>query len=616
MTGAVPYAASRAFHPPDSGAQVAWHTVAYKDHDAEARAVLEVVRDCSARWPEQDIGILVRSRAHAAALIPLLQAAGVVYAAPELERMAREPVVQDLLALTRALVHRADRIAWLAVLRAPWCGLTLADLHALAASDHQATVCELIADTAVSARLSEDGRARVEKFMRQMLPWIERRGSCSLRELVEGAWLCLGGPAVIGQDTDLEVAEAWFTYLERMDRGGDCPDVVELVEGLTSQKVTRPGANARVQIMTMHKAKGLEFDTVLLPGLGYSTSKDQRKLLIWTELAGHGDEAPLILAPLNADDDNYDGIYKLLQSFEKRRAEHELDRLLYVATTRARRRLHLFAAVKTGRDGNLSPYSGSLLQRLWPAVSDQLPPLEDSAEANDGQENDSHENEDEQNASKIDWFEPSLYRLPADWSSPLSGIGAGTEDSTPQRPEFDWASRWSMHVGSVVHLWLEEIAREGVERFDRSRLANLHSSASRLLTRLGTPEQDLRRATDRVVEAVEACLDDETGRWLLSSSHREAASELAVDTLSKTGFEVSRIDRCFVTEQGERWIVDYKTSTHEGAGLTEFLESEATRYRAQLRRYRDALQSIEPMPTRTALYFPLLRVLHEVDVDA
>ncbi len=612
MTGAVPYAASRAYHPPDPGARVVWHSVSYKDRDAEARAVLEVVRDCSTRWPEQDIGILVRSRAHAAALIPLLQAAGIVYAAPELEHMAEEPVVQDLLALTRALVHRADRIAWLAVLRAPWCGLTLADLHALAASDHQATVCELIADAAVTDRLSEDGRTRVGKCMHQLLPWIERRGSCSLRELVEGAWLCLGGPAVVGRDTDLEVAEAWFAYLERMDRGGDCPDIVEMIDGLASQTVSRPRANARVHIMTMHKAKGLEFDTVLLPGLGYPTRGASREMLIWTELAGYGDEAPLVLAPLNAHGDDQDRIYELLRNFEKCRAEHELDRLLYVATTRARRRLHLFAALQANGDGDMSPRSGTLLHRLWPAVSDQLSSAEISAEATEDQQRNS-----EQNDGKIDWFEPSLYRLPADWSSPLTNAGAdGAREPVPERPEFDWASRWSMHVGSVVHLWLEEIARAGVERFDRSRLANLPSSACRLLTRLGVPAHELERATARVVEAIEACLDDETGRWLLSSSHREATSELAVDTLSETGFEMSRIDRCFVTEQGERWIVDYKTSTHEGAGLAAFLESEAIRYRPQLRRYRDALQSIEPMPTRTALYFPLLRVLHEVDVDA
>jgi ATP-dependent exoDNAse (exonuclease V) beta subunit len=56
--------------------------------------------------------------------------------------------VQDLLTLFRALHHRADRVHWLALLRAPWCGLKLADLHALAADDKQRTLWQLMHDEA------------------------------------------------------------------------------------------------------------------------------------------------------------------------------------------------------------------------------------------------------------------------------------------------------------------------------------------------------------------------------------------------------------------------------------------------------------------------------------
>ena len=79
------------------------------------------------------VAILVTARTHVDAIAQSLTTAGIEFRAVEIEQLRDRPVVQDLIALTRALVHLADRTAWFAILRAPWCGLTLADLHALAA---------------------------------------------------------------------------------------------------------------------------------------------------------------------------------------------------------------------------------------------------------------------------------------------------------------------------------------------------------------------------------------------------------------------------------------------------------------------------------------------------
>jgi hypothetical protein len=66
-----------------------------------------------------------------------------------------------------------------------------------------------------------------------------------------------------------------------------------------------------------------------------------------------------------------------------------------------------------------------------------------------------------------------------------------------------------------------------------------------------------------------------------------------------------------VDASGTRWIVDYKSSTHEGAGLEEFLANQQERYRPQLERYAEFMRLLGPEPIRLGLYFPLLSAWRE-----
>jgi ATP-dependent exoDNAse (exonuclease V) beta subunit len=121
------------------------------------------------------------------------------------------------------------------------------------------------------------------------------------------------------------------------------------------------------------------------------------------------------------------------------------------------------------------------------------------------------------------------------------------------------------------------------------------------------------QAGERVQEALRRTLADPRGRWLLSSTHPEARSEWRLTGLYQGRVVNVIIDRMLVDELGQRWIVDFKTSTHEGGAESEFIASELERYRPQLQRYAALAAQLGGEPVRLALYFPLLGVFRELD---
>jgi ATP-dependent exoDNAse (exonuclease V) beta subunit len=578
---------------------------------SEAAQVVDLVQQTLRRWPGESIGILVRSRGHARELVPALTKAGVPFAGAELEFLADAPVVQDLVALTRALTNFADRIAWLALLRAPWCGLTLADLHQLAYRDHDSAVWELVCDDGLVSELSADGQQRVRGLRSAIATILLRRGTLALRDLVEGAWQSLGGPATFGSDADQQRANRFLKYLDTLDRGGDCPDAARLPDEIPRLKAKLSGVVPAVQVMTMHGAKGLEFNTVILPGLGRGTKTSAKAILSWKEIVTDQAGMGLLLAPIERTGAVADPISELIRRLDHEQDDREQDRLLYVAMTRARRRLHLIgqvSAVTTPESDCVwrTPAAGTLLRRLWASVAPEFAAATPLPAATA--------------VAASAWLVPRIRRLPSTWKhpgAPDACLPADTDASPDDAAivSYDWAGPTAMHIGSVVHRWLQQIAETGVERYSEKTIRKLAPLYRRMLSAAGVNKSELTAATATVTEALLKTLADETGRWLLSSTHAESASEFPLSVIDGSNVEQYVIDRTFVTGDGIRWIVDYKASVHEGTDLDGFVEAETQRYRQQLLQYRTAMAKFDRRQARTALYFPLLSVFRVVDLD-
>ncbi len=563
------------------------------DPEAEARTIVGHLQAALAAGA-QSVAVLVRARAHLAVVLPALRDAGIAFAAVEFDPLAERQAMRDLAALTHALIQPADRLAWLAVLRAPWCGLALPDLVAVAAAADardDRSVAGLVRATESISSLSQDGRARLARAAPVLAAALDARGRASVAARVRGTWLALGGGATLEDPIDLAAAERFFAVVAAHEVAGDIPDWPALVDAL-GKLYAEPdhSGSARVQIMTLHRAKGLEFDTVVLAGLARVPNRGGGEVLRWRRRPNG-----LLLAPMKARGADVDPVYAYLKRLADGEEDAELGRLLYVGCTRAKRQLHLTGvlpsdAAKGGAPVWQMPPAGSALAKFRSVLADVPVPPESASGTT-------------ATVSPV----RRLARLPLAWMPPVPVASVPVVVSASQRrerPPFDWAHEAARHVGTVAHRLFAQIAREGLSAWDASRIAALAPRVRVELEAEGVDAALLAEAIVAVGTAVERLLADDRGRWLLDARHAEATSEWMLAGWDGDAVAHVAIDRTFVADD-VRWIVDFKTSVHEGADIDAFLDREKERYRGQLERYARFVRVLDSRPIRLGLYYPM-----------
>jgi len=565
----------------------------------EAAAGCRVIAETLRRFQDDEMAVLVRSRTQLPGLLAELRREGIDYRAVEIDRLTDLPEVIEVLALTRAAVHQGDRLAWLALLRAPWIGLDWTDLHALVKNDTGSTVWELLHERI--EYLSGEGMLAVEAAMPTLGKLIAPRRSQALRALVEECWLSLGGPGILDDPYAVDNVYRYLEVLGRHERGGTLDDVAALESMLDLERVSSD-ANARLQIMTMHRAKGLEFEHVLLYGLGRIPGQREQRVLSWYDVPGeHGEERKIISPVGPRAEVDRDPVHRYIELSETRKDLHEQARLLYVACTRAKKTLHIMGHTAVATDGASvrPPASRSLLRLLWPAVQghyeaafETFEPLSDDSEADT-------------------WLDPVLRRFDTPWTIPevagLSGTETGTVEVADE-VEFYWVGTEARIAGTIVHRWLHMLAED--RAMEVSENPTKHRAVTRRwLAETGVSGAMLEDISGRVGQALRGVLDDERGRWLLDGAGH---AEFALSGFYEGRLESVILDRVRVDDGGTHWIVDYKTSTHEGGNLEGFLSAEADRYRPQLDKYAALYNEFAGTKARRALYFPLLQTFLEV----
>jgi ATP-dependent exoDNAse (exonuclease V) beta subunit len=589
VTSAIAYSPSQAPATEGTGLAVALHAFQDAQDQLEANTVAQIVKDAHEQSPEDSVAILVRARTHLPAIVNALKSAGLRFRAVEIDPLGERTTVRDLLALTRAMLHAGDRVCWLAILRAPWCGLTLTDIHALAVGDTSQTIWQRLQNL---ESLSQDGCQRAGCLRRVLAEAFEERGRWPLRRWVERAWTKLGGPACMEDKGALQDASDYFDLLESEQAGCDLVDFdgfSNKVDNLYAQPDTQ--AEDWLQVMTIHKAKGLQFDTVILPGLGRPGRTDDSRLFLFHQWPRPDGTLERLLAPIKEVGSNDDPAYRYLQEIDKCKTRYERIRQLYVAATRTKKRLHLLAHVKVKANGEVSPDGRSMLADLWPALTPAEKELFDAAAG------------DVAAGTQSTALAPAVVRrLPSTWTRPMLPVPVEWErvDEPPEElhdPSFEWVGDSLRRAGTVVHAFLQRIARRS------SSVPELGTIRS-ALANAGISPAEVDQVAKRVKSGLQRAVSSERGSWILAA-HAEARCEYPITGVLGGKIVRGMIDRTFVDADGVRWIIDYKTSAHEGGSVREFVDDQQRRYKDQLDRYA-RLMTPMGQPVRLGLYFPLL----------
>ncbi len=579
--------------------------------DLEAERILALVAELREASPQGSVAILTQTRNSVAGLTEMLRDRGWPVRGVKMVALADLPAIQDLNSLAQALLDPLDRIAWLAVLRAPWCAASLDVLEELARSAGQGAIALALQHALDHDAWPAGAAARLRSVTACLLAGLAAVTRDGIAAAVSATWSDLGGPACMGADARLRDAESYLDRLAIAAASRDWRGRHSLAT-LTQDLYAEAGPDTKLEILPIHQAKGLEYDHVILTGLAVPWSAETRRLLAWREIPGDdGAPADLVLAarpdPAAAGSD---GVYAFLMKLAGERAAQEKLRLMYVAATRARESLHWVASLAKDDAGEWRlPPANSTLRLLWPVLADRMR-TGDSLDR----------------AAMISAAAPTaapavvgltpeprrLRRLPDDWQVPAADAVLDTQVRTAgaprpeQEPEFDWAGIESRHVGTVLHAALQRIAVSARERGALPTGLPHDPLWAAELRALGVAPVRIARAASRIGNALRATLKDETGRWILDPAHAEAQCEQAHSGLLDGELAAIVVDRYFVDRDGQRWVIDYKSGQHLGGKIAEFLENEKRRYQPQMDRYCRLLAQKGP-PVRAALYFPMMQ---------
>jgi ATP-dependent exoDNAse (exonuclease V) beta subunit len=558
-SGAIAFHPSTAVLPSSPTSDV--HALQFTSKSLEAEGVVRLIQEQLSQFPEDNVAILVRSRNQLTHIIQHLRKANIAFQGVDINPLAKLSHLRDMWTLTKALLYPACRLSALSLLRSPYCGLTLSDIEIIAQFDPKNPIYSALQQLEQLPRLSEEGRIRAQFVFQVLENALATRHQHTLVQWIMTTAKQLHADLLLKPHQHTELEQFW-QLLEKHIPANQCPDLSVLThefEKLYSKHATV----SRLHIMTIHKSKGLEFDCVIIPGVSAKSNPPDNPLIRWLKIPTQQHKEYLLVSPIKATHEKESALYNYLRDIDAEKADYELQRLFYVAVTRAKKRLYLL-------DNQARENKGSFRQLLKNHLFTDI---------------ETKDIPDDETLSLLSNQGPLLTRLPIDFYQKPPVFPTTAFNKVPPMASADLARQ----TGIIAHEFLQWICT-----YHPTSPEDLPwSFIEQRCKQQGFNQQQVKFTQDSLREQIIGMLNSPIGQWLCQA-HTDEKNEYALLVQESAAVKTRVLDRTFI-EQDKRWIIDFKT------GLDD--SNHETQHQKQVNYYAELLAPTSSHPIWGGLYY-------------
>lgn len=570
------------------------------ENSNEAQFIIETIKEIQHSKPTSTIAVLGRTRG---ALKPIITAfeqdLGVEKVDVDLSLLKSEPTAKVIVSLAKTLSNPTDDMALYALMTSPLVGLSTAQIYKL--NDGNKSLCESIRfyDHDGFEGIEQDTREVLE-ILRTVFNDVDRSFHSSFQDVLISAWDRLSGGSILQSKDDQIIADTLFSLFDDAESSLITDKYIDDKIAALYKPVKKDCSNTNpVQFMTLHKAKGLEFDFVFIPSAGKSGNVTCGQLLQWSEVKRNEGSLFALATSQEMGLSKESGQYiKFLNRLQSRKEIEELVRLGYVGVTRAISQVYVTASLSIDRKTETlkAPARNSLLGIFFDQVKEHLIEHDCSSRS----------------STETVAFLPETKKIvrygdvAIDGRNQLSQFESAEIYRPISQSRLIWDSNALKHEGVVIHKFIEQIGLEGLNKWDEMRLRMYKGAIHSMLKEVIGNGQQLMRSVERVSTEISNAVQCNVFKKL-AGQHQCDELELRVALQEGGKLIYLVIDKGFIDKEGNGMVVDWKSAIDKRENNVSFIQFQQSLYKRKMGLYKKAYAEIHNIDSVVGnLYFTSL----------